>query len=436
MIAALQGFVAALRDEGLASSPAEWIDAVRAVERVGLADRIRFRAALRCTLVKRDELFPVFDRTFDRFFVSPGGSEEQTSRGAGCAAEGRRAQGDGSTRPPRPSARPRSQANGERRADVERAAEARRRLSAIAQGRRERRLRRVVLAPREHAGRAEREGAGPPVERRDLRDPWTAAEEREVADRLQRIVESIRLRTSRRRRRAVSGRLYLRRAFRDNLVHGGVPFVLPQRRALPRRSRIVLWIDVSWSTARAAGLFLSLAGAFVGRARDTRVLLFVDRFVDATRAVERWLRGPMPPAGAAVAGRGPARPGAAVVRGDVSFVRLVDSVGDLHAGAPSDYGRAFHSLLRSTARPAGRGTALVVLGDGRSNRLDPQSWAFEEIAAGCGTVIWVVPEPVDRWGTGDSALFEYLPAVDVAVEARDFAGLARGVEEIVRRGSR
>ncbi len=48
-------------------------------------------------------------------------------------------------------------------------------------------------------------------------------------------------------------------------------------------------------------------------------------------------------------------------------------------------------------------------------------------------MIWLVPEPVSRWGTGDSALASYLPYADVAVEARNLAGLARGVAELVRR---
>jgi uncharacterized protein with von Willebrand factor type A (vWA) domain len=117
----------------------------------------------------------------------------------------------------------------------------------------------------------------------------------------------------------------------------------------------------------------------------------------------------------------------------VSFARVVGSLRGLNLDAPSDYGRAFHALSRSGLRPGGATTALVVLGDGRTNRFDPQAWAFEEIASRCGAVIWLVPEPVERWGTGDSALASYLAHADVAVEARDLRGLARGVSELLRR---
>jgi hypothetical protein len=268
----------------------------------------------------------------------------------------------------------------------------------------------------------------------ELARALSAEQDLEIARGVRRVVERIRLRTGRRLRRARRGRLYLRRLFRDNLAHGGVPWILPQRRFRPRRARVVLLIDVSWSTARAAGLFLSVAGEFLRRARDTRVLLFVDRAVDATREVESWLArrpGTARPCGVSAAGR--RHPGEGIVRGGVTFAGVVRSLRGLNLDAPSDYGRVFHALARSPLRPGGRGTALVVLGDGRTNRLAPQAWAFEEIAAHSGVVLWLVPEPVERWGSGDSALGAWLPEVDVVVEAADLQGLARGVAELLRR---
>jgi len=117
----------------------------------------------------------------------------------------------------------------------------------------------------------------------------------------------------------------------------------------------------------------------------------------------------------------------------VSFSSLLETVPGLNLDAPSDYGRALHALYASHARPAGRDTILVVLGDGRTNRFDPLPWALDEIARGCRAVIWLVPEPRARWGTADSALDRYLPSVDVVVEASDLVGLSRGIAELARR---
>jgi uncharacterized protein with von Willebrand factor type A (vWA) domain len=396
-----------LRGAGLRPSPAEWLDALRAVEAVGLAGRERFRLALRAALVKRASDRAAFDSAFERFFAAPS-RPARVTRGA--------------TGEPGPRTRP-SDEPPERRCGVGRRAGPPRALvtqleralrggGPAAPGR----LRRIVSG-------ASAAGRLPPrpalasrsvsPERLDLRRRLVPAEERAIAAAVPRLAERIRLRASRRRARAARGRLDLRRVFRENLAHGGVPFALPRRRARRRPARVVLLIDVSWSTARAAGLFLTLAHEFLRRAAQTRVLLFVDRSVDASAAVARWMR------------RGPRAAG--------PFAGLLESIPGLNLDAPSDYGRAFHNLLRSPLRPAGRRTLLVVLGDGRTNRFDAQDWAFAELVERCGAALWLVPEARAEWGTGDSALEVYLPRVDVAVEAHDLAGLARGIAVIARR---
>jgi uncharacterized protein with von Willebrand factor type A (vWA) domain len=459
MIRGLNRFAAELRRSGIHHSPAEWLDALRAIECVGLADRTRFRDALRATLVKRWSQRPRFDAAFDAFFKSPGtGKGDAYDSGAAGTADRGAAKGESSSRSPaaRPSADRRTgservpgrpteasaaAAPGDER--VPRTGQRRPRADAVARmltevrdasPSRRGRLRHVALS-RESRDSPERPTARsglPHPARTDLRRPLPVDDERRVAEQVRRCVEQIRLRGSRRRRRAPAGRLYLRNVFRENLRHGGVPFVLPRRRTARRSARVVLLIDVSWSTTRAAALFLSIAAEFLRTCRSVRTLLFVDRPVDATPAVERWMRSSPSRARARPTGRRPP-PGSTVARGGASFVTLLDGVRGLDPFAASDYGRMFHRLLGSPLRPQGRDTVLVVLGDGRTNRYDAQDWAFEEIAEHCGSTIWLVPEALEEWGTGDSALDVYLPHADVAVETADLAGLARGVAELMRR---
>ena len=250
----------------------------------------------------------------------------------------------------------------------------------------------------------------------------------------------------------------MKRAIRENLATGGVPFTIP--RSEPRRNhpRVVLVVDVSWSAARAAGLFLMLALELLRHDRRTRVHLFVDRPVDATEALRSWLRrsgaGPRREeagadarmadgAGGAGGSVAPSRTlprarrpavgaGLASPAGEVSFAAMLDSVRGIDPGAASDYGRTFYALGSGPLRTLGKDAVLVVLGDGRTNVYEPLPWAFEEIAERARRVIWLIPEARERWGTGDSALPQYLQFCDVAVEARDLEGLARGVRELAR----
>ena len=129
----------------------------------------------------------------------------------------------------------------------------------------------------------------------------------------------------------------------------------------------------------------------------------------------------------------PRLPGAGILGASgVSFKDLVNSQVDLNPSAPSDYGRAFYHARELLARTGGRDTLLFILGDARTNRLEPLPWAFDEAAASCKKVIWLNPEPRSLWDTGDSVMSSYLTACDVVCEAGDLVGLSRGVKEMLR----
>ncbi len=312
------------------------------------------------------------------------------------------------------------------------------------------------------AGLGPRRDSG--LEKRDLTHSMALDEERRLAEEIPRIVEEIRLRHSRRMRRAPRGRVWMKRAIRENLSTGGVPFRLPARAPGRKRPRVVLLVDVSRSVARAAGLFLMIAVEFLKLGRGARVFLFVNHPVEGTEALRRWLMPgyrarPAEARGRATPPRLFERPigsvepswfppsdlrsnvknrwrsaGAGVVSraSGRSFLDLLDRVPGLDPDAASDYGRTFYALASGPLRsPGGRDAILVVLGDGRTNVFDPLPWAFEELAGRARRVIWLAPEPRARWGSGDSALPQYLAFCDVAVEVRDLEGLAHGVREIV-----
>ncbi len=455
MIPAIGRFAEALRVEGAAVSPAELVDAVRAVETLGVEARARFKAALRATLAKDRRRRAVFDRVFDRFFASPeipGRGREGTAKGEGPGgSHGRSGREAGARRVP-----PREERNAPGKPMSERESRRLVRPTPAAERRRggaEDLLERIRSESPRPAGRLRILRASPSAEQkvgrtdargtprrvhRELSRAMATEEEKALADLVPRLLEEIRLRTGRRVRRSGSGRIFLRRVFRENLAHGGIPFVLPFRRKRPRRLRVVLLVDVSFSAARATGFFLWMASAFLRVGRDARVIAFVDRPVDATEAVRRWLdrRGRDSGAVPSMPGRGTRgarRLGLGIRPASSPFSAMLESLRGLNLDAPSDYGRALHAVLQGNLRPGSRDTVLVILGDGRTNRFDPLAWTLEEIARRCRAVLWLVPEPGARWGTGDSALPEYLPFADVAVEAHDLAGLARGISELLRR---
>jgi uncharacterized protein with von Willebrand factor type A (vWA) domain len=432
MIPAVARFVEALRREGVVISPAEVIDAARAVDAVGLERRDRFRAALLATLAKDGRARAAFDRTFDRFFAPPPRRSARRSAEARGAGAGERPSGRGEPRggapAKKPPERPARGRDPRERADERRPAREQDRRG-IEDARRSARAGSRLRSVRTRSARLRERD---PRET-DLSTARTAEEERLLAREIPRLVQELRLRPGRRARRSRRGTIWTRRVFRENLSRGGIPFVLPRRFPRPRHVRVVVLVDVSHSVSRAAGYFLSMALEFLRPGRRARVIAFVDRAVDATDAIARWGRTAKHAVAAPPARRRARRPAEGIVRGRESFADWIDSLAGLDPAAASDYGRTFHSLLTSRDRPSGRDTVLVVLGDARTNRFDPLAWAFEEIARRVSAVVWLVPEPEARWGTGDSALGAYLPSVDVVVEATDLSGLSRGLGEILRR---
>jgi uncharacterized protein with von Willebrand factor type A (vWA) domain len=444
MISALARFVEAMRAENHAVSPAEIIDASRALDLVGLERRAEVRSALRATLAKDRRAAAAFDRLFDRFFATPVLPAKGERAGRVGGPSGRRRPGDGDPSEAsreKPKAKPGERArasepvSGGRRPAEPSFAEL---TATLRHGHREGerrrgRLRRARLRPSPSpVGEDVRDAA-----RRDLARRMTTEEERAVAREIPRMVQALKLRIGRRMASARTGRPWLRRALRTSLKSGGVPFVMPYRAPKRRNTRVVLLVDVSYSVARAAGLFLLMASAFLELGRRARVLAFVGRPVDATTTVARWSRGashrcdtPAPRRPRPIRAM---RPSEGVVAGGVSFAEVLDGLQGLDLEAPSDYGTAFHALRSPRLAPRGRDTVLVVLGDGRTNRYDPLPWALADLARGCRCVLWLVPEPRSRWGTADSALPAYLASVDVVVEANDLHGLAAGLGELVRR---
>src|SRR6516162_11466504 len=85
----LHRFFRAARGAGVHVSPAESIDAMRAVSTVGISDRSVLRDALLLTLAKSEDEKKALGACFDLFFASPESTQTQSD---GDVAEGGEAQ--------------------------------------------------------------------------------------------------------------------------------------------------------------------------------------------------------------------------------------------------------------------------------------------------------------------------------------------------------
>ncbi|MGV9277312.1 VWA domain-containing protein [Streptomyces griseosporeus] len=425
--ARLAGFVGALRAHGVRVGTAETVDAARAVEALGLADRALLREGLAATLLHTTGQRQLFDAVFDLYFPravgapdgEPAGREELRDRLAAALAAndtallGRLAveavdalggygsspgSGGWSSYQTLERLRPQTllaQVRDDMRARGGGAGFAGRLLEEEIRRRIEEFRGQVAAEARRRV--AERRGRDEIARRAvattaDRVDFLYAGKDRlaELRRTVQPLARKLATRLAARRRRAARGTIDLRRTLRGSLSTGGVPVRPVLRRRRPARPELVLLCDVSGSVAGFSDFTMLLVQALHDQFSKVRVFAFVNRIDEVTGLLTH---------------------GVADAEGLSGRIRAEARLTGWHGS--SDYGVALGEFAERYGAAVGPRTTVFVLGDARTNMADPNLPALKRIAAQARRVYWLNPEPRAQWGTGDSAAPEYAGLVEM-----------------------
>ncbi|MER6074701.1 VWA domain-containing protein [Streptomyces sp. NPDC001817] len=425
----ITGLVGALRAHGVRIGTGESVDAARAVEALGLADRERLREGLAATLLHGPGQRAVFDPVFDLYFPrgvggpdhgGPADREALRDRLAQALAADDRALmarlaveavdgmgGYGSSpgsdgwsayqtlerlRPQTLLARVRADVRGgsgsgagfaDRLLDDEirrRIEEFRRMVGGEARRR---------VAERRGRDQIARRGVVPTADRVD----FLYANRNQLAElrrAVQPLARKLATRLAARRRRAARGTVDLRRTLRSSLSTGGVPMRPVLRRRRPVRPELVLLCDVSGSVSGFSDFTMLLVQALHDQFSKVRVFAFVNRLDEVTGLLAH---------------------GRADPDGLGARIHAEATLTGWHGS--SDYGMALGEFAERYGAAVGPRTTVFVLGDARTNMSDPNLAAVREVAGRARRVYWLNPEPRDRWGSGDSAAPAYAELVDM-----------------------
>ncbi|MFF5370977.1 VWA domain-containing protein [Streptomyces sp. NPDC013187] len=423
----LTSLVGALRAHGVRIGTGETVDAARAVEELGLADRELLRAGLAATLLHGPAQRQVFDPVFDLYFPRGVGGPEQRAAGRedlrdrladalaaddremlgrlaieavdGFGGYGSSPESDGWSsyqalerlRPQTLLARVRDtvrgQGGGQGFADRLLEDEIRRRIDAF----------RALVAAEARRRVAERRGRDEIARRAvaptaDRVDFLFAGQDRlaELRRTVQPLARKLATRLAARRRRASRGTIDLRRTLRGSLSTGGVPMKPVLRARRPARPELVLLCDVSGSVSGFSDFTMLLVQALHDQFSKVRVFAFVNRIDEVTGLLEHGRADP--------AGLG-------------TRIQAEAAVTGYHGS--SDYGMALGEFAERYADAAGPRATVFVLGDARTNRSDPNLPALRQIAERARRVHWLNPEQRSRWGTGDSVAPAYAELVEM-----------------------
>ncbi len=201
---------------------------------------------------------------------------------------------------------------------------------------------------------------------------------KQIIDRLVRKLKEI---TSRRFSGASRGMVDVKKTIQKSAKYLGVPVEIVHKSRPPRKGKIVTLCDVSgsvWSTARfMLNILYSLQTCF----SRVKSHVFIERPFDVTsffisnepnEAIQKILNDPR-----------------------------------INYNARTDYGMAFQRFRDDHLGELDKKTTLIIIGDGRSNYLNPREPLLENMRDRCRRLIWLNPEQKKFWGTGDSEMIRY-----------------------------
>src|SRR3954468_7482182 len=458
-------FVEALRGAGLPVSLVESLDAARAMATVDLLDREQLRAAYAATSVKHAAHRAPLDRLFD-WWCPPAVGEPESARGNGVDGDAEEdeleevdpADLDAMRQAMRDALREvlltgddeairrlaREAVSGFGRADTQPGRQpwfTYRVLRAMSPGTLMASLLEAVLAGQERGGLAEKvarqmlaerirqfeEAVEAEVRRRLAQDSragpsgvgrtaktavkplieqvdFLRASRDEIAELRRRVYPLARrlaTRLTAKRRLGRPGRLDVRRTVRASLSSGGVPLTTIHKPHKPHKPELVVLCDVSGSGAAVAHFTVLLAFALREQFAKVRVFAFVDTCDEVTRFFER---------------------GDDVVD---ALARLSKEADVVWFDGHSDYGHSFEVFSQKWSDAVTPKTSLLILGDARNNYRAQSLPALRSIVRHARHAFWLNPEPMQYWGSGDSAARSYgdvLPMIEWrnAPQTREF----------------
>jgi uncharacterized protein with von Willebrand factor type A (vWA) domain len=98
----------------------------------------------------------------------------------------------------------------------------------------------------------------------------------------------------------------------------------------------------------------------------------------------------------------------------------------------TDYGVALQDFCDLHLSKLDKRTTVIILGDGRTNYVDPRIDLLRAINQRARAVIWLNPEPETFWTRGDSEMERYRRFCHVVKTCNTLKGLERIIDDVLR----
>ncbi|MEM6485830.1 MAG: VWA domain-containing protein, partial [Pseudomonadota bacterium] len=223
-----------------------------------------------------------------------------------------------------------------------------------------------------------------------------------VREQVHRMARRLASRHSARRRPVKRGNLHMAKTLRRGMAHDGVLFHTYWRNRKRDKAQLLAVCDVSGSVAAYAGFLLMFLYSLQDVLPKTRSFAFSSHLGEIS---DLFREEPME--------------------------RAIELANWRYGGA-TDYGGSLRDFAQLALNDINRNTSVIILGDARNNRADPELEIMQNVYERSRQVIWLNPEPRQAWGTGDSEMLRYLSACHYAAPCGNLQQLERVVDQLLK----
>jgi uncharacterized protein with von Willebrand factor type A (vWA) domain len=220
---------------------------------------------------------------------------------------------------------------------------------------------------------------------------------------VQRLAAALRTRLALRLKRAKTGQLDVKGTLRSNLKHGNVPIELRYRNH-SLKPKIVVLCDISTSMRYCSELMLGLLYSIQDQISKTHAFAFIDHL----EFISPYFVGNRP----------------------------AEAVEEILRHMPSghyntDLGSSLVQLTHDYLDAIDRHSTFIVVGDARNNYNDPHLDSFLNLVRRSRNTVWLNPEAVPLWGTGDSDMLRYGPLCQRTFQVSNLSQLNEAIDHLL-----
>ena len=223
-----------------------------------------------------------------------------------------------------------------------------------------------------------------------------------VREQLRRMARRLASRHSAKRRAARRGQLHMARTLRSGMAHDGVLMQTHWRSRKRDKAQLLALCDVSGSVAAYAGFLLMFLYSLQDILPHTRSFAFSSRLGEIS----------------------------ALFR-EEPLERAIELANWRYGGA-TDYGSSLRDFAALALDDIDRNTSVIILGDARNNRGNPELEIMRSIYQRSKQVIWLNPESRRSWGTGDSEMLRYHSACHYSAPCANLQQLEHVVDRLLK----